>query len=641
MGKKGKNQRFEGVRQRGRQSFRINYKDADGGRHWETLTANDGVFSTEDAAKVRRQRLADIDRGIPVSGKANTVKFEELAADVVNDYLVTGYSSVSDIEARYRLHLLPAFGNRKASQITTDQVKAYIVNRLTEGAKPGTINRELEAMRHAFLLARKATPPKVHMVPHFPMLEENNVRKGFFERYQLEAICRHLPAHLVPVARFGYITGWRHGEVVTLTLGHVHFEAGEVRLEPGETKNGKGRTFPMVDELRDLLRSIWPKGPTFPAMRLFRDANGNPIQRFDKSWATACRLAGLPVRFVPLKKRVNPKDPRSPKVTVLYKRGPKKGQPVLVCRAAVYFHDFRRTAYRNLVRLGVPPKVARLSVGWLNIKTADRYDVPDKSDLDVLRALYNAAVAGRLGASSVPISVPIAPSVVQNPQMVIERDRWKPTTDTDLMGIAPEGIEPPTRGLGNRCSILLSYGAARLILAGRSSVSDQRNDVVTVEAVAAFEEIEFHDERHGRHLAADLLSKPAGREARAAGRKQIVSNHDPGAGVNGVLVNLKRVHAVLELVADAFGGGGQLVGLADRDESRANVIGERGGENEAARFDAQNIIRLQRGDLLGQPVDHLPESGPVFQQRGDVVEKNARLRKIWNFADQLFQLVHS
>jgi integrase len=197
------------------------------------------------------------------------------------------------------------------------------------------------------------------------MLKEDNVRKGFFERDRLEAICRNLPAHLVPVARFGYITGWRHGEVVTLTLGHVDFDAGEVRLEPGETKNGRGRTFPMVEELRDLLRNIWPQGPTFPGMRLFRDQDGNPIHRFDKSWTTACRLAGLPVRWTPLRRKLNPKDPHSPKVVVLYKRGPKKVEPVLVCRAAVYFHDFRRTAYRNLVRLGVPPPKSSPTLDWV------------------------------------------------------------------------------------------------------------------------------------------------------------------------------------------------------------------------------------------------------------------------------------
>ena len=143
-------------------------------------------------------------------------------------------------------------------------------------------------------------------------------------------------------------------------------------------------------------------------------------------------------------------------MTVLYKRGPKKGQPILVCRAAVYFHDFRRTAFRNLVRLGVPPKVARLSVGWLNIKTADRYDIPDKADLDVLRALYDAASAGRLGANSGANCTIFG----QNPEIDLQTESLKSRADAELKEVAPGRFELPTSGLGNRCSIRLSYGAA-------------------------------------------------------------------------------------------------------------------------------------------------------------------------------------
>ena len=36
------------------------------------------------------------------------------------------------------------------------------------------------------------------------------------------------------------------------------------------------------------------------------------------------------------------------------------------------------------------------------------------------------------------------------------------TTGQDMVGL--EGFEPPTHGLGNRCSILLSYRPARRIL---------------------------------------------------------------------------------------------------------------------------------------------------------------------------------
>ena len=141
---------------------------------------------------------------------------EELAADVVNDYLVNSFSSVSDIEARYRLHLLPAFGNRKASQITTDQIKAYIVKRMAEAAKSASINRELEAMRHAFRLAKESTPPKVHTIPHFPMLKEDNVRRILRTRS---------PGGYLPLLACASCTGcplWLHHRLETRRSGDAY-----------------------------------------------------------------------------------------------------------------------------------------------------------------------------------------------------------------------------------------------------------------------------------------------------------------------------------------------------------------------------------------------------------------------------------
>ena len=53
------------------------------------------------------------------------------------------------------------------------------------------------------------------------------------------------------MVRFAYITGWRvKSEVLKLEWRHVDLKAGEVRLDPGTTKNGEGRTFPFTIDLK-------------------------------------------------------------------------------------------------------------------------------------------------------------------------------------------------------------------------------------------------------------------------------------------------------------------------------------------------------------------------------------------------------
>ena len=87
------------------------------------------------------------------------------------------------------------------------------------------------------------------------MLHFDNASAGFFEREQFEAVRRHLPEHLRPLVTAGYLTGWRRGELLSRQWRHVDLKEGWLRLEVHESKNGKGRAFPInaLPELRELL----------------------------------------------------------------------------------------------------------------------------------------------------------------------------------------------------------------------------------------------------------------------------------------------------------------------------------------------------------------------------------------------------
>ena len=123
--------------------------------------------------------------------------------------------------------------------------------------------------------------------------------------------------------------------------------AGEVRLDPGKTKNGEGRTFPMTRDLRELLddqRAITEnlqRRRKVVCPRVFHRA-GQPIKSFRVAFRTACKDAGCPSRVL---------------------------------------HDFRRTAVRNLVRAGIPERVAMQMTGHKTRSVFERYNIVSAGDL--------------------------------------------------------------------------------------------------------------------------------------------------------------------------------------------------------------------------------------------------------------------
>ncbi len=78
----------------------------------------------------------------------------------------------------------------------------------------------------------------------------------------------------------------------------------------------------------------------------------------------------------------------------------------MTLKADAWFHDFRRTAIRNLERMGIPRSVAKLMVGHKTDSVYERYDVASKRDLDVAREKMERNAMERLYSTSNAASNP-------------------------------------------------------------------------------------------------------------------------------------------------------------------------------------------------------------------------------------------
>jgi len=45
------------------------------------------------------------------------------------------------------------------------------------------------------------------------MPRKDNARQGFFEHADFESLVKHLAEPINDIARFGYLSGWRRGEI--------------------------------------------------------------------------------------------------------------------------------------------------------------------------------------------------------------------------------------------------------------------------------------------------------------------------------------------------------------------------------------------------------------------------------------------
>ncbi len=332
-----------------------------------------------EARKRLKKRLREVGADLIGAKKFVGPQSEKLTVAEILDSLTKDLEVREKISDQGKSKMKPvraALGKMPAMGVTDDMIRDYILLRLkgpgkkadtpmgqelvrigrTRPVSNATVNRELQFLGQAYNLRQKEIGPG----PSIPKLKER-VREGFFERAEFEAIVTYLPDDLRDFARWAYFTGWRKGEISSLGWNELNMETRHLRLRGQFSKNGEPRTVPLIGELWEIVqrrrkgrRYRGPNDEIVLSPLVFSRTKGRgvpnrgvAVAEFRKSWKAACLAAGKPDAL---------------------------------------FHDFRRTAVRNMVRAGVPRKVAMLISGHKTESVFERYNITDDQDLaDALR----------------------------------------------------------------------------------------------------------------------------------------------------------------------------------------------------------------------------------------------------------------
>lgn len=301
-----------------------------------------------DAVKLRDRLLKQKMTGTLPDSKTSRVTCGELLDDVLSHVDANGKPSTAKVwKWVVGANLRPFFGDIRAAALTSQKLAEYRAMRMEQKRSAATANRELSILRTAFHLGRKTTPPKVFIVPFFPMSSEAaNARQGFLTDEQYVKLRDNLPDYLKPLFVTAYFTGVRLGELLAWRWDRVDWEQGFITLHANETKSGHARAVPILSgDMRDWLH--WAREQSNGCTDVF-NCDGKRIKDFRAAWKTAVKAADLP---------------------------------------DMKFHDLRRTAVRNMRRAGVSQVVRMRITGHRTDAMERRYNIVDIEDIRAAKEL--------------------------------------------------------------------------------------------------------------------------------------------------------------------------------------------------------------------------------------------------------------
>jgi len=216
---------------------------------------------TETSDHKLAQRILDKVRGEIAEGKwferlpGEEKTFKELMEKYMKEHSPKK-SRKQHIRDRSSLgHLLPYFAGYYLTEISPRLINAYKVKRYGEKASPGTINRELGLMRHAFNMAiREWEWINDNPVKRVSMEKEPPGRVRYLTDEEFDRLYGACSDWLKPIVLVARHTGMRRENILSLTWNQVDLLRWIILLE--HTKNRERLGIPLNDTLAILFKRL-------------------------------------------------------------------------------------------------------------------------------------------------------------------------------------------------------------------------------------------------------------------------------------------------------------------------------------------------------------------------------------------------
>ncbi|MCK5355980.1 MAG: tyrosine-type recombinase/integrase, partial [Methyloprofundus sp.] len=261
-----------------------------------------GAFSVDQARAIANQHKATVASGEDPkqvrNDKLSEMTFAEFAKDLYLPHSVVNKRSSKSDESKLRLYLIPAFGERTLSSISTQSIQQY-QNKLLATLSPATANRHFSLLHRMFALAIQWGYLEKNPCTNVNKFQENNQRQRFLSNKEIRnlftAADQDANTYAAAYIKFLLLTGVRKSEGLAAKWDDIQIVSGRRVWHIPHTKSGKSRHVilnPMAIDILEALPKVEGNPYLFPGK-----VPGTPIQNPIKAFKRIIKRAGIEESF--------------------------------------------------------------------------------------------------------------------------------------------------------------------------------------------------------------------------------------------------------------------------------------------------------------------------------------------------------